>query len=85
MKAGKLREGQLRPLKERMTQEQRLQRAAKTEVRRLLSLEHAKTRGLAVQAFNNTVALRTSFVRASYVGIAVVIALIGALAYLAVR
>jgi hypothetical protein len=57
-KAGKTNTtGQLKGLAERKTPEQLAYRAAKTEVRAQISLEHAKTRGVAMQAFNNTLIL----------------------------
>lgn len=49
--------GQLKPLKDRLSPEQMQYRAAKTAVRAQLSLEHAKTRGMAQMAFNNTIYL----------------------------
>lgn len=61
----KTRNGQLLPLKERFSDEQLRYRAAKTEVRRQLSLEHAQTRGIAIGAYNNTVRLRTLGLRIS--------------------
>ncbi len=41
MKAGKIREGQLRPLGERMSKKNLLRRAAKVESRRVLGREYA--------------------------------------------
>lgn len=47
-KSGRTRKGQLKSLQDRMTPEQLRQRAATTDVRMGISVEHAKTRGLAV-------------------------------------
>ena len=69
-------QGQLKPLRERLSPEQLRARAAKTEVRRQISLEHAKTRGLAVQGFNNTVTLHKRLRRMELSGIATLVLLI---------
>ena len=49
--------GQLKPLKDRTTPKRQEYLMEKREYRRLISLEHAKTRGMAQMAFNNTVLL----------------------------
>ena len=40
--------GQLLPLEQRMTEAEKARRSEKNEYRRLISVEHAKTRGMAV-------------------------------------
>ena len=59
---------QLQPLRDRLTPEQYEARAAKIEMRRQNSLEHAKTRGMATVALNNTARLYTLFRRIVVVG-----------------
>ena len=59
---------QLKPLHERLSPEELHRRAATTEVRRQLSLEHAKTRGYVNLALSNTQALHKMQVRMVWVG-----------------
>ena len=74
------RHRQLAPLFERLTPEQYLARAAKTEVRPQISLEHAKTRGYVNLALSNTQALhkmQTCMVWVGGVALVVLVILIG--------
>ena len=67
---------QLAPLSERLTPEQHLARAAKTEVRHQISLEHAKTRGYVNLALSNTQALHKMQTRMVWVGGAALLVLV---------
>lgn len=73
--------GQLKPLKDRLSPEQMQYRAAKTAVRQQLSLEHARTRGMAQMAFNNTIQLYHMQKRIIFVGGGIVLAQVGAVLY----
>ena len=72
----------LQPLRERLSDEQLRARAAKTEVRQQLSIEHAKTRGLANMAMHNTQILRRLGKRIALVGGTVLLSLVSAVIYL---
>ena len=51
-----------------MTDARKAARETKHEYRRLVSLEHAKTRGMATMAFQNTIKLRVYMQRTWIVG-----------------
>lgn len=78
------RKNVLKPLGERMTDDQLRHRAAKTEVRAALSLEHAKTRGLANLAFQNTLHLHKQWKQAilgACIALAALISAMSAIGY----
>ena len=65
-----------------MTDARKAARETKHEYRRLVSLEHAKTRGIATMAFQNTIKLRTYLHRTWIVGGLGWVGLVGLLGYL---
>ena len=67
---------QLAPLRDRLSPEQLQARAAKTEVRAQISLEHAKTRGLVNLALNNTQALHRILTRTIWTGAVALLVLV---------
>ena len=73
---------QLAPLRERLSPEQLQARAAKTEVRHQISLEHAKTRGYVNLALSNTQVLHRQLTRLEWTGAIAIAALGSAILYL---
>ena len=73
---------QLAPLRERLSPEQLQARAAKTEVRHQISLEHAKTRGYVNLALSNTQVLHRQLTRLVWTGAIAIAALGSAILYL---
>jgi hypothetical protein len=60
MKSGRTNAtGQLRPLRDRMNANDLSRRSEKNEYRRLVSLEHAKTRGAVIMVGQQTARLQT--------------------------
>ena len=73
---------QLAPLADRLSPEQLRARTAKTEVRQLISLEHAKTRGYVNLALQSTQVLHRQIRQLGWACVFALIVVLSAISYL---